>query len=88
MKRDAQKDLEMCNRARTQRQWLSRMDSDFVYEAGRALPYWINRATKAEKLLRKITSITKWKNRNDYTECLVDDKTIAEIKEFLGDDQG
>lgn len=46
------------------------------------------KAVEAEKLLRKVISITKWKNGNNYTECIVDDKIIAKIKEFLGDDQG
>lgn len=67
MKRDANLDLEMCNNADEREIWaahrcvlediegcLIKDDQKFIAESREALPYWINRAVKAEELLKEI----------------------------------
>jgi len=56
-------------------------DTKFIAESREALPYWINRAVKAEKLLKESLEF--------IDDCYEDEIEFkARVKNFLGDDQG
>jgi hypothetical protein len=57
------------------------IDSMFIAESREALPYWIQRATEAEELLKEALEF--------IDDCYIDEIEFrAKVKEFLGGGEG
>jgi hypothetical protein len=102
MKRDAQKDLEIIKTLTAYQRDVTmdcmeftRHVCEFAAESRVALPYWINRATEAEKVLNEIIPAAKQQScffnldidADPTFHCCDWSEWVKKVKEFLGGEQ-